>query len=99
MTSKSSNTVLAIDFGTSNSLVGAVQDGKRIEALPLDPQAENPTLMRTLLYFANANECHYGSTAIQKFIENDMEGRLFRSFKSHLPNLNYQERKKHFKKN
>lgn len=89
MTSKSSNTVLAIDFGTSNSLVGAVQDGKRIEALPLDPQAENPTLMRTLLYFANANECHYGSAAIQKFIENDMEGRLFRSFKSHLPNSNY----------
>lgn len=85
----SKETVLAIDFGTSNSLVGAVQGGKRIEALPLDPVAENPTMMRTLLYFANADECHYGSAAIQKFIENEMEGRLFRSFKSHLPNSNY----------
>lgn len=89
MPTKNSNTVLAIDFGTSNSLVGAVQDGKRIEALPLDPQAENPTLMRTLLYFANKDECHYGSSAIKKFVENEMEGRLFRSFKSHLPNSNY----------
>lgn len=89
MPSKNSNTVLAIDFGTSNSLVGAVQDGKRIEALPLDPFAENPTMMRTLLYFANADECHYGAAAIQKFVENEMEGRLFRSFKSHLPNANY----------
>ena len=89
MAIKNSNTVLAIDFGTSNSLVGAVQDGKRIEALPLDPLAENPTLMRTLLYFPNADECYYGTPAIRKFIENEMEGRLFRSFKSHLPNSNY----------
>jgi hypothetical chaperone protein len=84
-----SNTILAIDFGTSNSIVGAVQDGRRIEALPLDSEAENPTLMRTLLYFANPDECYYGKSAIDKFIENEMEGRLFRSFKSHLPNSNY----------
>ena len=83
------NTVLAIDFGTSNSLVGAFQGGRRIEALPIDPSAQNPTLMRTLLYFPNADECYYGCEAIQKFLEYEMEGRLFRSFKSHLPNSNY----------
>jgi hypothetical chaperone protein len=82
-------TTLAIDFGTSNSLVGAVQNGKRVEALPLDPFAKDKSLMRTLLYFPNADQCFYGSEAIKKFIENDMEGRLFRSFKSHLPNQFY----------
>lgn len=84
-----SDTVLAIDFGTSNSLVGAYHQGKRAEALPIDSFAEDPTLMRTLLYFPTADLCYYGSEAISQFIENEMEGRLFRSFKSNLPNQHY----------
>jgi hypothetical chaperone protein len=70
-------------------LVGAFHQGKRVEALPLDMKAADPTLMRTLLYFPHPDLCHYGSEAISQYIENDMEGRLFRSFKSHLPNKNY----------
>ena len=46
-------------------------------------------MMRTLLYFPNPDICYYGSEAIAQYIEQDMEGRLFRSFKSHLPNKNY----------
>lgn len=84
-----SETVLAVDFGTSNSLVGAYHQGKRVEALPIDTHAQDPSLMRTLLYFPDANSCYYGSEAIEKFIDNDMEGRLFRSFKSNLPNQHY----------
>lgn len=82
-------TVLAIDFGTSNSLIGAWKDGQRVEALPIDPSAPDPTLMRTLLYFPNAQACFYGAEAIRSYLANEMEGRLFRSFKSHLPNRNY----------
>jgi len=89
MPSHHSPITLAIDFGTSNSLAGAVQDGQRVEALALDNEASDPSLMRTLMYFANADECYYGSTAIKMFLENEMEGRLFRSFKSHLPNASY----------
>lgn len=81
--------VLAIDFGTSNSLVGAVHRGQRIEALALDPAAGDPTLMRTLLYFLNSQQCYFGAETIPRYIENEMEGRLFRSFKSHLANRNY----------
>jgi hypothetical chaperone protein len=77
--------ILSIDFGTSNSLVGAVVDSQRYEALALDPDAKDPTLMRTLLYFADADVCFYGQNAIHQFIENEMEGRLFRSFKARLP--------------
>lgn len=84
-----SKTILAIDFGTSNSLVGAVCGGKRIEALPIDVGAPDPTLMRTLLFFPDGDRCFYGSEAIKRFIEVDCQGRLFRSFKSHLPNQRY----------
>lgn len=84
-----SDTTLAIDFGTSHSLVGAYQNHQRIEALAIDPSHHDTSLMRTLLYFANENECYYGSEALQKYSEFEMEGRLFRSFKSHLPNKNY----------
>jgi hypothetical chaperone protein len=84
-----SETVLAVDFGTSNSLSGAWQRGQRVEALALDPAAPDPSLMRTLLYFPHEDLCFYGQEAIVRMIENEMEGRLFRSFKSHLPNKNY----------
>lgn len=84
-----SDTFLAIDFGTSNSLVGAYHNGKRVEALPLDSKAADPTLMRTLLYFPHPDLCYYGAEAIEQYIDQDMEGRLFRSFKSHLPNKAY----------
>lgn len=83
------STFLAIDFGTSNSLVGAFHNGQRVEALPIDPTAADPSLMRTLLYFPEADTCFYGSQAIAEYLAQEMEGRLFRSFKSHLPNQNY----------
>ncbi|KYG66114.1 HSP70 family molecular chaperone [Bdellovibrio bacteriovorus] len=83
------DTILSIDFGTSNSLVGAHHEGRRYEALPIDPMAADPTMMRTLLFFPHPDLCYYGSEAISQYIEQDMEGRLFRSFKSHLPNKNY----------
>jgi len=82
-------TILAIDFGTTNSLVGAWHKGQRVEALNLDPFAPDPTMMRTLLYFPSQDSCFYGVQAIQKYLEHEMEGRLFRSFKSHLPNQSY----------
>ncbi|WP_253720976.1 Hsp70 family protein [Bdellovibrio bacteriovorus] len=46
-------------------------------------------MMRTLLYFPHPDLCYYGAEAIEQYIEQDMEGRLFRSFKSHLPNQSY----------
>ena len=85
----SSDSFLSIDFGTSNSLVGAFHEGRRHEALALDPLAADPTMMRTLLFFPHADLCYYGAEAIEQYIAQDMEGRLFRSFKSHLPNKNY----------
>ena len=89
MTNNALETILAIDFGTSHSLIGALHQNQRIEALPIEPSQPDPTLMRSLLYFPHADECYYGSNALIKYVELEMEGRLFRSFKSHLPNKNY----------
>lgn len=85
----SEDSFLSIDFGTSNSLVGAFHKGQRHEALSVDPFAPDATMMRTLLYFPHPDRCFYGAEAVAQYIEQDMEGRLFRSFKSHLPNQNY----------
>jgi hypothetical chaperone protein len=83
------DSALSIDFGTSNSLVGAIHQGKKVPALPLDPFAADPTLMRTLLYFPHQDHCYYGSEAISQYLDNELEGRLFRSFKSHLSTQSY----------
>lgn len=87
--SDTNDSVLAIDFGTSNSLVGAVINGKTMGAIPIDPYAPDPTLMRTLLYFPHGDLCYYGAEALSQYSEHDMEGRLFRSFKTHLANPSY----------
>jgi hypothetical chaperone protein len=83
--------VLCIDFGTSHTLAGVtyLNSKKPNERIILEPASNDPYLMRTLLYFPSMDVCYYGSEALQKYIENEMEGRIFRSFKSHLPNKNY----------
>ena len=81
--------ILAIDFGTSNSLVGCVYKDQKTLALPIDDLNSDSTMMRTLLYFPDPDTCYYGQSAIDMFQENDMDGRLFRSFKAHLPNQAY----------
>ena len=46
----------AVDFGTSNSLLAATHDGKAIPPLALDPTNEDPTVMRSLMYFPKTGE-------------------------------------------
>ncbi len=89
MPNKNRSTTLAIDFGTSHSLVGAFHQGQIIPSIAIDPTYADPSLMRTLLYFPETESCLFGHEALKKYLENDMSGRLFRSFKSHLPNKNY----------
>lgn len=81
--------ILAVDFGTTNSLAGVHHAGRSVAALPLDPHAADPTLFRSLVYFPHGNAGFYGAEAIREYLDNEMEGRLFRSFKAHLPNRAY----------
>jgi hypothetical chaperone protein len=77
--------IYAIDFGTSNSLI-AVADAQSIHPpIALDPIAEDPTIMRSLLYFDNQKGSWFGEEARKQFLENSMEGRFLKSFKRFLP--------------
>lgn len=79
----------AIDYGTSNSLL-VVTDGEGItQPLALDPGAQDPTVLRSLLYFPNGRSCYYGQEAITQYNENFGEGRLIRSIKKYLPSESY----------
>ena len=57
---------LGIDFGTSNSS-GAVNDGRSIRLLPLDPFAPDPRVMRSLLYFTREGELYSGQRALDTY--------------------------------
>ena len=79
---------IAIDFGTTNTLAGILSNHK-VELLKLDSFAQDSSLFRTLLYFPHSEKAFYGAEAVQEYIANEAEGRLFRSFKSHLANPQY----------
>lgn len=77
--------VYAIDFGTSNSLLAAAEPGKVHAPIPLDPDARDPSILRSILYFPTMKEVFFGTRAITEFTRRDMEGRLLRSVKKFLP--------------
>ena len=79
----------AIDFGTSNSLLAAVKDGEICPPIPLDPEARDATVLRSVLFFPDQDTCHYGQRAIDEYIHMDGDGRLLRSMKKYLPSLSY----------
>lgn len=81
-----SPTVFAIDFGTSNSLLAAASPHETFPPLALDPNAPDPTVLRSALYFARWRDGgHFGTSAIREFVANGFRGRLIRSVKRHLP--------------
>ncbi|MDB4991346.1 MAG: molecular chaperone [Myxococcaceae bacterium] len=81
-------TIFAIDFGTSNSLLSAAAPGRVFAPAPIDPSADDPTVLRSVLYFA-PNEQAFGSVAVRRLVANGFEGRLIRSIKRHLPSRSF----------
>ena len=84
----SSKLTYAIDFGTSNSILGAADASGLKGFVPLDPQAADPGILRSLLYFPNSKEVFFGTKAIEEFIVRDHTGRFIRSIKKQLPSEN-----------
>lgn len=87
MTSKP--TVFAIDFGTSNSLLTAASASEVFEPVPLDPEASDPTILRSALYFMRLDQGHFGAAAIRALLSDGFRGRLIRSIKRHLPSRSF----------
>ena len=86
---RSEEVVYAIDYGTSNSLLAYSTREKVFEPLPMDEEALDPTVFRSLLYFPHQNECFYGQKAVTEYAQNYGEGRLIRSVKKYLPSTRF----------
>ena len=82
---KTAPSVYAIDFGTSNSLLAAANADQVFSPIPLDPDAADPTILRSIVYFPDAERAYVGEAALARYVENGLEGRLLRSLKRHLP--------------
>jgi hypothetical chaperone protein len=77
-------TVFAIDFGTSNSLLAAARPGQVFPPAPLDPDAADPSVLKSALFFTALHDGTFGTAALQRFLDSGMRGRLIRSVKRHL---------------
>src|SRR5688572_4221435 len=80
----------AIDFGTSNSLVAAASRSQSHPPIPLDPSADDPSLLRSILFFPEARgpegaQPRLGKAAIEAYVASGSRGRLVRSLKRFLP--------------
>jgi hypothetical chaperone protein len=81
--------VYAIDFGTTNSLLAAANATSIHPPVVLDSSGKDPTILRSVLYFPDAQHCFYGSQAISEYVARGMQGRLIRSIKKHLPSRSF----------
>jgi hypothetical chaperone protein len=81
--------VYAIDFGTTNSLLAAANSDEVHPPIALDELAPDPTILRSVLYFPNADRCYYGAQAIAEYTASGGQGRLIRSIKKHLPSRSF----------
>lgn len=79
----------AIDFGTSNSLVTIASREEVAAPLVVDPLADDPTVMRSVLFTRGNQGWAFGAQAIDQCTEWAPEGRLLRSLKKHLPDATF----------
>jgi hypothetical chaperone protein len=59
---------VGVDFGTSNSSA-AVYDGRALHLLPLDPEASDPHVMRSLVYIERSGDVWFGQSALSRYLE------------------------------
>jgi hypothetical chaperone protein len=59
---------VGVDFGTSNSSA-AVYDGSAIRLLPLDREASDPCVMRSLVYIERSGDVWFGQSALSRYLE------------------------------
>jgi len=61
---------LGIDFGTTNSSV-AFYDGQRLFPVRLDPAADNPDILPSLIYIDRAHQVTLGSAAADEYLRHE----------------------------
>jgi hypothetical chaperone protein len=86
----------AIDFGTSNSLLNYISSDGVVTSVPLE--RDGSLILRSILFTAEKDEWFFGNEAIDEYMDNDGEGRFFRSLKKFLPEPHFKGTEVHNKK-
>src|SRR5260221_2286484 len=64
-----------IDFGTTNSSLSVVEENGHLRKVSLDPHAQNPSVMRSIIYANSNGEFFYGQKAIDAYGKDVREGK------------------------
>ncbi len=73
--------MLGIDFGTSNSATAFVDAQGGLVHIPLEGDADRPSMPTALFFSSESGQVAYGSAALRAYLSGE-EGRLMRSIKS-----------------
>lgn len=86
------NTIFGLDFGTSNTVLSAATPGN-IQILRIDPLAENPRTMKSVIFFDEEGQPSLvGEEAINMYLTyGGSYGRLMQSVKENLSQQNFVE--------
>lgn len=82
---------IGIDYGTSNTVAAALDEGgnARVLALEAGTTAPDSRILKSLLYFPERNKSYFGRAAIDMYFDLGMEGRFLQSVKRLLPNPDF----------
>ena len=89
--SRMNPSLYAIDFGTSNSLLVAVNADGVDAPLALDAAARDATVFRSIACFTTPAEWSFGAAALARYVAEGMQARFFRSLKRFLPQASFVE--------
>lgn len=57
-----------IDFGTTNSTIAVSDTNGNVKTLPIDPKAENPSVIRSAIYINQNKEFYLGKSAVDVYV-------------------------------
>jgi len=83
--------IFGIDFGTSNSALSVNIDGN-VKLLNVDRENPISNSLKSILYFLKERgraNAYVGHEGVQKYIENEADGRYIQSIKTFLPNKEF----------
>src|SRR5258705_13054583 len=84
-------TLYAFHFGTITSLLCGFAASGVEEPLAVDPAAADPSVFRSILFFSETNQWHFGAEALERYVAEGMRGRFLRSLKRFLPMPSFEE--------
>jgi hypothetical chaperone protein len=72
----------SLDFGTTNTLLGASTSHGIIPTLPISKLGQDSSCFQSIMYTPSQHLWHFGQDAIDTFYKSTEKGHLYRSFKS-----------------